>query len=148
VVLASAPAPKTAQIGAPDTDDAGAPTAQSPRELIHEASLKTETREVPAKPVAAMPVATAQKSTDGPVTTAKPVAKKSADRPGLAAVKTTAKKTVDKPLTIAAKKTVDKPVANSPAPVTKRIQLAKNDPLAPLPEKHSGKTHKDSATGQ
>ena len=138
VVLASAPAPapSAVTIGQPDTDDAGAPTAQSPRELIHEASLKTETREVPAKPAAAMPAVAALKSTDGPVTTAKPVAKKSVDRPGLAAVKTATKKSVDKPLTIAAK------------PVTKRIELAKNDPLAPLPEKHSHLAHKDSATGQ
>jgi hypothetical protein len=77
-----------------------------------------------------------QKSADGPVTTAKPVAKKSADRPGLAAVK------------ITTKKSVDKPVGNSSAPVTKPVRIAKNDPLAPLPEKHSGKTHKDSTTGQ
>ena len=122
VVLASAPAPepKAGPIGQPDTDDAGAPTAQSPRSLIHEASLKTETREVPAKPVASMRQAAQVKSSDRPVTAAKPVDKISVDKPGLAAAK----------------------------PVTKRVQLAKNDPLAPLPEKHSGKTHKDSATGQ
>jgi hypothetical protein len=136
VVLASAPAPAPARVGEPDGGDDTAPAAESPRELIHQASLKTETREVPAKPAAAMPAAAALKSTDGPVTTAKPVAKKSADRPGLAAVK------------IATKKSVDKPLAKSPAPVTKRVQLAKNDPLAPLPEKHPAKTHKDSATGQ
>ena len=138
VVLASAPAPapKTAPHLQPKNHNAGAPPTQQPRELIHEASLKTETREVPAKPAAAMPAVAALKSTDGPVTTAKPVAKKSVDRPGLAAVKTATKKSVDKPLTIAAK------------PVTKRIELAKNDPLAPLPEKHSHLAHKDSATGQ
>ena len=119
VVLASAPAPepKVAPIGQPDTDDAGAPTVQSPRSLIHEASLKTETREVPAKPVASIAQATQVKSADRPVTAAKPVDKKSVDKPGLAAAK----------------------------PVTKRVQLAKNDPLAPLPEKHSAKTSKDSA---
>jgi hypothetical protein len=138
VVLASAPAPvaKPAPIGQPDTDDAGAPTAQDPRALIHEASLKTETREVPARPVAAMPAAAAPKSTDRPVTAAKPVAKKSADKPGLAAAKAIDKKSVDKPLTIAAR------------PVTKQVQLAKNDPLAPLPGKRSHQSHKDSATGQ
>ena len=137
VVLASAPAPapKAAPIGAPDADDAGTPTAQDPRTLIHQASLKTETREVPAKPVAAMPAATSLKSAEGPVTAAKPVAKKSADKPGLAAAKSTVKKSVDKPVTIAAK------------PVTKPVRVAKNDPLAPLPEKHS-KTLKESATGQ
>ena len=138
VVLASAPAPESraAHIGEPATDDAGAPTIGSPRSLIHEASLKTETREVPAKPVAAMPAATALKSTDGPVTTAKPVAKKSADKPGLAAVKAADKKSVDKPVTVAAK------------PVTKRVQLAKNDPLAPLPEKRPAKTSKDSVSAR
>jgi hypothetical protein len=119
VVLASAPAPepKVAPIGQPDTDDAGAPTVQSPRSLIHEASLKTETREVPAKPVVSMAQTTQVKSPDRPVTAAKPVDKKSVDKPGLAAAKT----------------------------MTKRVQLAKNDPLAPLPEKHSVKTSKDSA---
>jgi len=133
VVLASAPAPapKAAPIGAPDTDEAGAPTAQSPRALIHEASLKTETREVPVKPVAEMPQTTVAKSTDRPVTAAKPVTKKSADKPGLAAAKTIEKKSVDKPLTIAAK------------PVTKPVRLAKNDPLAPLSEQHSHSTSKD-----
>ena len=140
VVLASAPAPAPARVGEPDGDDVTAPAAESPRELIHQASLKTETREVPAKPAAAMPAAAALKSTDGPVTTAKPVAKKSADRPGLAAVKTIAK-TADK-------KSVDKPVTIAARPVTKHIQLAKNDPLAPLPEKRPAKTHKDSTTGQ
>ena len=119
VVLASAPAPepKAGPIGQPDTDDAGAPTAQSPRSLIHEASLKTETREVPAKPVASMRQAAQVKSSDRRVTAAKPVDKISVDKPGLAAAK----------------------------PVTKRVQLAKNDPLAPLPEKHLSKPSKDSA---
>jgi hypothetical protein len=98
--------------------------------------LKTETREVPARSAAAMPAAAAPKSTDRPVTAAKPVLKKSADKPGLAAAKPSDKKSVDKPLTIAAK------------PMTTRLQLAKNDPLAPLPEKRSHLTHKDSATDQ
>jgi hypothetical protein len=31
--------------------------------------------------------------------------------------------------------------------VTKRVQIAKTDPLAPLPEKHSGRT-KDAPTGR
>ena len=135
VVLASAPAPmpKAAPIGAPDTDDAGAPTARNARALIHEASLKTETREVPVKPVAEMPQPTVSKSADRPVTAAKPVTKKSADKPGLAAAKAIDKKSVDKPLTIAAK------------PVTKPVRLAKNDPLAPLTEKRSHSTSKDSS---
>ena len=151
VVLASgpAPAPKAAPIGEPDTDDAGAPTAQSPRALIHEASLKTETREVPAKPIAAMPAAIAQKSADGPVTTAKPVAKKSTDRPGLAAVKTATKNAQSKPVLAPRKstdkKSVDKLAAGAAKPVTKRVELAKNDPLAPLPEKHSAKSKDPTA---
>jgi hypothetical protein len=79
-----------------------------------------------------MPKATALKSTDGPVTAAKPVTKHSVDRPGLAAAKIADKKSVDKLTALAAK------------PVTKPVRIAKNDPLAPLPEKHS-KTSKESA---
>jgi hypothetical protein len=135
VVLASAPAPapKAAPIGQPETDDSGAPTVQSPRNLIHEASLKTETREVPAKPVAEMPQPTVVKSTERPVTAAKPVIRKSVDKLGLAAAKQPDKKSVDKPVAIAA------------APMTKPVRLAKNDPLAPLPQKHSRSTSKDPA---
>jgi hypothetical protein len=119
VVLASAPAPNPQQapIGQAGTDDSGAPASAPPTPLLHEASLKTETREVPVKPVVAVPQQTAPKSTDRPVTTAKPVLKKSVDKPGLAAVN----------------------------PVTKPLRLAKNDPLAPLPERHSAKTPKESA---
>ena len=118
VVLASAPAPKPSQppIGQADTDDSGAPASAPPTILLHQASLKTETREVPVKPVDAVPQPTGPKSTDRPVTAASPVAKKSVDKPGLAAAK----------------------------PVTKPIRLAKNDPLAPLPGKHSAKTPKDN----
>ena len=52
-----------------------------------QASLKTETREVPVKPVAAMPQPTGGKSMERPVTAARPVEKKSVDKPGLAAAK-------------------------------------------------------------
>ena len=57
VVLASAPAPERQKppIGEPGTDDSGAPTAVAPNALLHQASLKTETREVPARPVAECP---------------------------------------------------------------------------------------------
>jgi hypothetical protein len=134
VVLASAPAPKSQQspIGEAGTDDAGAPTGVAPDALLYQASLKTETREVPAKPPAELPPASGIKSTEASATTAKPNQKKSADKPGLAAAQL-AKKSVDKPSVAAAK------------PVTKPVRLAKNDPLAPLPDRHSIKTSKDIA---
>jgi hypothetical protein len=138
VVLASAPAPNPgrAPIGEAGTDDSGAPTGVAPATLIHQASLKTETREVPAKPVAELPLAAGLKSAVKPATTAMPAMKKPADRPGLAAAQAASKKTVDKPVIAAAK------------PVTKPLRLAKNDPLAPLPDKHSAKTSKDLHPGR
>jgi hypothetical protein len=120
VVLAAAPAPQPQQtpIGEVEADDSGTPIAATP--LLHQASLKTETREVPVKPVAVMPQATLIKSTEHPVTAAKPVDKKSVDKPGLAAAK----------------------------PVTRPVRIAKNDPLAPLSAKRSVKTLEDSAPAQ
>jgi hypothetical protein len=120
VVLAAAPAPKPQQtpIGEVEADDSGTPIAATP--LLHQASLKTETREVPVKPVAVMPQPTLIKSTEHPVTAAKPVDKKSVDKPGLAAAK----------------------------PVTRPVRIAKNDPLAPLSAKRSVKTLEDSAPAQ
>jgi hypothetical protein len=128
VVLASAPAPeRKPAIAEPGTDDSGAPTqpvAAAPSQLLHEASLKTETREVPVKPVATLPQATGPltkgKSTEKPAAAAKPVQKKSVDKPGLAAAQ----------------------------PVTKPVRIAKTDPLAPLPEKRSAKPPKDHAPGR
>lgn len=123
VVLAAAPAPESpkAPIGQPETDEAGSQPALNPRALLHEASLKTGTREVPAKPVAEIASA-GSKSTDAPAAAAKPVQKKSVDKPGLAAAK----------------------------PVTKEVRIAKVDPLAPLPAKPAKqiKTSKDSASTQ
>ena len=124
MVLATAPAPeRKPAIAEPGTDDAGAPTA-APTQLLHEASLKTETREVPVKPVATLPQATGPltkgKSTEKPAAAAKPVQKKSVDKPGLAAAQ----------------------------PVTKPVRIAKTDPLAPLPEKRSAKPPKDHAPGR
>ncbi|MEO8454374.1 MAG: hypothetical protein ABI454_04385 [Sphingomicrobium sp.] len=138
VVLASAPAPKAEKppIGVAGTDDAGAPTGGATETLIHQASLKTETREVPAKPAAGLPLAASLKSAVKPATTAKPAINKSADRPGLAAGQPIAKKSVDKPVLATAK------------PVTKAVRLAKNDPLAPLPDKRSAKTSKDLHPGR
>ena len=138
VVLASAPAPKAQKppIGETGTDDAGAPTGAAPDTLLHQASLKTETREVPAKPSAELPPAGGPKSTEKPAIAAKPDKKKSADRPGLAAAHLIAKKSVDKPVLAAAK------------PVTKPVRLAKLDPLAPLPDRRSAKTSKDLHPGR
>jgi hypothetical protein len=143
VVLAAAPRPERAPIDEPATDDAGVPTPALPT-LIHEASLKTETREVPATTVAALPQPTGPKSTDRPATAAKPALKKSVDQPGLAAAQITSKKPVDAARS-AARKSVDKPALASVKPVTKPVRFAKNDPLAPLVGKPSAKTAKDSA---
>ena len=138
VVLAAAPAPQPEkpQLGQPAVDDAGAPAA-APAALLHEASLKTETREVPARAVVAASQQPLLKSTEKPVTAAKPVQISSADRPGLAAA--------HHPLV--QKKSVDKPSLAAPAPVTKRVQIAKVDPLAPLPDRHPARS-KDSPTGR
>ena len=150
IVLASAPAPAPRpQLGQPETDDGGQPTAVAPPALLHEASLKTETREVPVQAVVATPRPAAPKSAERPVTAAKPAPLKSADKPGLAAAKSLPAKsapthvaTAQKP---AQKKSVDKPLLASANPVTKHIQLAKTDPLAPLPDRHS---RKDSPAGR
>jgi hypothetical protein len=146
VVLASAPAPAPRpQLCGPETDEVGAPpvVAAPPRTLLHEASLKTETREVPARWAVTLPQAVA-KSTDKPATVAKSAFKKSAEKPGLAAAQPTRKgakpalKRLAAAPTAVGKKTVDKPAIAFAKPVTKPVRLAKLDPLAPLPAKHSG----------
>jgi hypothetical protein len=150
IVLASAPAPeRKPQLEQPETDDAGRPTVAAPPTLLHEASLKTETREVPVQAVVAAPRPVAPKSAERPVTAAKPAPLKSADKPGLAAAKSPPAKSA--PAHVAAapkpdqKKSVDKPVLASAKSVTKHMQLAKTDPLAPLPDRHP---RKDSPTGR
>ena len=152
VVLAAAPAPEPpkAPVGELATDDSGAPTqvAETSKSLLHVASLKTTideknigTREVPAQPVA-MPLPAGSKSKDKPVTAAKPALPKSLDKPGLAAAKPADKAAPHKPAVEQAaksqKKIVDKPATLAAAPVTRPVRLAKTDPLAPLPPKHSG----------
>jgi hypothetical protein len=137
VVLASAPAPAPQKpLGQPETDDSGAPAAvpAASRELLHQASLKTETREVPAATGVAMPQPAVSKSMDKPVTAAKPAQTKSVGAPGLAAAHLQ-------------KKSVDKPVLGSAKPMTKPVQLAKTERPVPVPDKHSSKT-KDSPTGR
>jgi len=138
VVLASAPAPdKSSAVGQPEIDDSGAPApAASPNALLHEASLKTETREVPARSVVALPLTTAKSTEKRPATSAKPAQVKSVVKPGLAAAQP--KKPAPKPVQAAAKKSVDKrPVVTAQA-VTRPVRIAKVDPLAPLAAKHSG----------
>ena len=137
VVLASAPAREAPKpIGEAATDDAGAPTGVASGALLRQASLKTETREVPVKPAAELPPAAGRKPADKPVTAAKPAPKTSAGKPGLAAAQPRPKKSVDKPAIAAAK------------PVTKPVRLAKVDPLAPLPDKHAPKISKDLHPGR
>ena len=145
VVLAAAPAPSRSPIGQAEVDDSGVPPAVAPRQMLHEASFKTftqantGTREVPSEPAAALPLkAAGSKSTALPVAAAKPAQKKAVDKPGLAAAHPS--------------KAVDKPSLATAKPVTKPVRLAKADPLAPLPEKHSpksvSKTSKDQHTGR
>lgn len=145
VVLASAPAPTPPKppIGQPETDDSGVQAAPAQTALLHQASLKTETREVPVRRVDALP-RTTLKPADKPVTAAKPAAKKSAEKPGLAAAQPT-RKAAEKPSIrnaatskVGPKKSVDKPVIASAKRVTKSVRLAKVDPLAPLPVRRSG----------
>lgn len=148
VVLAAAPAPTPPKppVGQPETTDSVASAAVAPNALLHQASLKTETREVPARSVVALPQTTA-KSTDKPATAAKPAKAKSAEKPGLAAAQHQSKKSPDKQVAVAAKpvskKSVDKLASLATRPVTKAVRLAKVDPLAPLPARHSTTT-KDS----
>ena len=139
VVLASAPAPapRKAPLGQPETDDSGAPAAVGPSALLHEASLKTEMREVPARTVVELPPATAR-STDKPAIAAKPATRPSVEKSGLAAAQPAARKPVAKQVAATPKKTVDKPALAASTPVTKPVRLAKVDPLAPLPARHPG----------
>ncbi|MFL6741540.1 MAG: hypothetical protein ACJ8E3_06345 [Sphingomicrobium sp.] len=122
VVLAAAPAPEPKPALEPNRDTAAAPPPALDRaSLLHQASLKTGTREAPATPIAALPrQATRAKSTDQPVAAAIPAPKKSVDKPGLAAAK----------------------------PMTKPVRIAKTDPLAPLPDRPVRKSAKDHVSGQ
>jgi hypothetical protein len=140
VVLASAPAPdRAAPLGEPPADASGRAAAlpeTTPANLIHDASLRTQTREVPAKPAATAPQAAGNKPADRPVTAAKPATTRSAGKPDLAAAKPVRKKSVDKPS------------APAPEPVTKSPRIAKIDPLAPLGDKPPRRPVKDTGTAQ
>ncbi len=144
IVLAAAPQPNRAPINEPATDDAGTPTPALANAFLHQASLKTETREVPAKTVADLPQPTEPKSTDRPATAAKPAIKKSVDQPGLAAAQPVAKKALGPARPPAFQKVVDKPAVAVAKPMTRPVRLARTDPLAPLPGKPSTRFAKDS----
>ena len=120
VILAAAPVPNTGQpIGEAPTDDSGAPVALGRDALLHQASLKTGSREAPASlATAPVPQPAVSKSPEQPVAAAKPAPKKSVDKPGLAAAK----------------------------PMTKPIRIAKVDPLAPLPARSVRPTDRNSGS--
>jgi hypothetical protein len=135
VVMASAPAPQhTPAMTQEPRDDSGAtPQATdpaSPRTMLHEASYRIETPEV-AQPVRAVAAKTVQ---------AKPAAVKRATAVNPAPAAATAKPV--------AKKSVDKPLLALTRPVTKPIRIAKNDPLAPLAGKPLKKTVKDTGSAR
>ena len=151
VVLASAPAPRTSSpIGEPETDYAAGAAAVAPNALLHEASLKFETREVPARSVVTLPQ-TIAKSTDKLANAAKPATIKSVVKPGLAAAQSSSAKLAERQASAvskaAPKKSVDKATTPAVRPVTRPVQIAKVDPLAPLPAKHSGHS-KDSTAAR
>lgn len=149
VVLASAPTPEPQKppIGEASNDDAGAPTVIASNDLLHQASLKTETREVPARSVANLPQAAETKSTNRPATAAKPVSFKFVDKPGLAAAHSTPGKPARPAARAVEKKSVDKSELAASKPVTKPVRLAKTDPLAPLTATRSVKS-KDSTAAR
>lgn len=128
VVMASAPAPQPQPVLGDEQNgqsDIGAPAA-SPQQLIHEASLKIEPREVAAS-ASLVPIAAKAKA--APKASAlKPAQPKSKSEPA-AATKATIKKASPK-LSIAS--------AHSKA---KSIELAEADPLAPLPFAKPHGTH-------
>jgi hypothetical protein len=146
VVLASAPAPAPHRLlsDQPDTDESGAPVPQASGSLLHQASLKLSTREVPAQPAVTLPP-TAARPTDKPAIAAKPVKTPSVAKPGLAAAHTpkTAVKVAAPKLAVEgskkpAKNAVDKTALVTAKALTKPTRMAKIDPLAPLPARHSG----------
>jgi len=121
VVLATAPAPDPSQapLGEAETDDTGGPAPVSRESLLHQASLKTGSREAPSSmAIAPIPEPVVLKSPEKPVAAAKLANKKSVDKPGLAAAK----------------------------PMTKPVRIAKADPLAPLPGKPVRTTARDSGS--
>jgi hypothetical protein len=153
VVLASAPAPAPhgLVVDQPEIDDSGGPAPQTSGSLLHQASLKIPAREVPAQSSVILPPTTARPK-DKPAIAAKPVRTPSVAKPGLAAahapktaVKSAAPKLTEDVAKKPAKNAVDKTAVVTARALTKPARMAKMDPLAPLPVRHSGYS-KGSAT--
>jgi hypothetical protein len=127
VVMAAAPAPVRRAIDDASADDGDTAVAAGPTSttLLHQASLKTETREVPAKAAAPLPRTAAPQSSGRPVTAAKPAKIASLDKPGLAAAKSATKPSTKAPAAGLDKKVVDKLSATASKPVTKPVRVAK-----------------------
>lgn len=133
VVMASAPAPQPQPVlGGGQSEEANvAPSAASPSQLIHEASLRVEVRETAPAPVAAAaPIAAKTKPVSKPAAT-KSVIPKSKSEPASAT----------------------KALPKKPAPAlsiaaghdSKPIRLAESDPLAPLPTGRSRAVHQEQS---
>ena len=124
VVMASAPAQAPVLGNDQNDEPVTSPPESSPQQLVHEASLKIEPRDVPETETIISPAAAKMKPTPKPLAP-KSTQSKSKAEPA-AATKVPAKKTTPK-LSIAAAHMEQKP-----------IKLAEADPLAPLA---SGKSH-------
>lgn len=127
VVLAAAPKPEpqTKINGdvSDDGDDGDRASATSGRALLHVASLKTETREVPAKKDVQAPPPSHPRPNDRPVTAAKPVISRSLDKPGLAAAKLSPKASAKSTPIAGAKKAEATKIADAKAkPVREAAQ--------------------------
>jgi hypothetical protein len=94
-----------------------------------------------------LPLAIA-KSTEKSATAAKSAKSLSAEQPGLAAAHSAAPRLAEQsktPAKISPKKSVDKAAVVTAKPLTKKVEVAKVDPLAPLPAKHSGNSKETTA---
>jgi hypothetical protein len=128
VVMASAPAPQPQPVLGSQRDEVevGQPSG-APSQLVHEASLKIETREVPSEVAPPAVLTPAKIKSASKPAAAKPAVQKSRPEPA-AAAKAASKKPAPT-LSIAA------------AHAYKPIKLAEADPLAPLPTGKSRPTH-------
>ena len=126
VVLASAPAPQPRsvplEVGERETGGAGAsiPVAQLMREASLRVPVREAARDVPIQEVSGTLQSAPKTPRKDVVEGKKPTAKKAGDK----AAETVAR------------------------PVTKPVRMAKVDPLAPLPDKRSARTSKDSAAAR
>jgi hypothetical protein len=129
VIMASAPAPAPQPVLSNDQSDqaAASPPEASPQQLVHEASLKIEPRDVDETAPLVSPAASKAKPAPKPLTP-KAAPLKSKTEPA-SAIRATSKKPAAK-LSIASAHTE-----------TKSIKLAEADPLAPLPYGKAHATH-------